>query len=138
MTETTERPSTNDDNAADALAARVEQVVDRLAGNVSADAVFGKPERVGDRVIITASAVQRAGGFGFGTGRGSDPKGGVGTGGGGGGGTRTEGRPVAVIEVAPDGVRVKPVLDFTRIGVTVIAALLTAMRMGRVRRRRRG
>jgi len=123
---------------ADALGGQVERVVDRLAGNVEADAVFGKPEKVGARVIITAAAIQRAGGFGFGSGRGDDPQGGgTGTGGGAGGGARAEGRPVAVIEVGPDGVRVRPVLDFTRIGLTAIAAFLTAMRLGRARRRRK-
>ena len=31
-----------------------------------------------------------------------------------------EGRPVAVIRVGPSGVEVKPVIDFTKIGVTVL------------------
>ena len=117
-----------------ALGEQVERVVDRLAGNVAADAVFGKPEKIGDRVIITAAAVERAGGFGFGSGRGTDDEGQVGSGGGAGGGAKSEGRPVAVIEVGPDGVRVRPVLDFTRIGLTAIAAVLTALRLGRGRR----
>ena len=62
------------------------------------------------------------GGYGFG--RGEDTTaGGLGAGGGGGG--YAAGRPVAVIEVGPQGVRVKPVLDFTKIGLTLIAAALT-------------
>jgi uncharacterized spore protein YtfJ len=136
MTESTTRDSAGDSDAAPG-GEQVERIVERLTGGLTADTVFGKPQRVGDRVIITAAAVQRAGGFGFGGGSGTDPQGSVGRGGGAGGGAQGEGRPVAVIEVGPDGVRVRPVLDFTRIGLTVIAALLTAMRLGRVRRRRR-
>jgi hypothetical protein len=35
---------------------------------------------------------------------------------------------VAVVEIGPTGVRVKPVLDFTRIGIAVIAALISLRR----------
>jgi hypothetical protein len=38
---------------------------------------------------------------------------------------------VAIIEAGPTGVRVKPVIDFTRIGITVVAAILTVWRAGR-------
>jgi hypothetical protein len=39
-----------------------------------------------------------------------------------------------VIEVGPEGVRVRPILDFTRIGLTALAAALTVLRARRVRR----
>jgi hypothetical protein len=41
---------------------------------------------------------------------------------------------VAVIEVGPAGVRVRPILDFTRIGLTAVAAALTVLRTRWVRR----
>lgn len=108
------------------LGARVETALDRVLGTVSASTVFGKPEKVGDRVIITAASVQRAGGFGFGGGGGEEEgeKTSVGAGGGGGGGGGGEGRPVAVIEITPDTVNVRPILDVTKIGLTLLTATL--------------
>lgn len=96
--------------------------LDRLM-NVSADRVYAEPVRVGDRVVIPAASIEFSGGFGFGGDNQSN--------GGGGGGGHQAGRPVAIIEVGPDGVRVKPVVDFTRVGLTVLAAALTVWRATR-------
>lgn len=93
----------------------------------SAEDVFSSPSEVGDVTIITASAWERAGGFGFGGGR---DQGGDGGGGGGGGGSVT-GRPVAVIEIGRAGVFVRPVFDFTKIGITLLAGFLAVWRAGR-------
>jgi len=92
-------------------------VVDGVASMLDASAarVYADPVQIGDRVVITAAAFERAGGFGHG----ADTDG---------GGT---GRPVAVIEAGPDGVRVRPVIDFTRIGLTLAAAALTVWRATR-------
>jgi len=96
--------------------------LDRLM-NLGADRVFGEPVRVGDRVVIPAASLEFLGGFGFGGDRLSN--------GGGGGGGQHAGRPVAVIEAGPTGVRVKPVIDFTRVGLTLVAAALTVWRISR-------
>jgi uncharacterized spore protein YtfJ len=96
--------------------------LDRLM-SVSADRVFADPVRVGDRVVIPAASIEFSGGFGFGGDTQSN--------GGGGGGGHQAGRPVAVIEVGPDGVRVKPVIDLTKVGLTVVAAALTVWRATR-------
>jgi uncharacterized spore protein YtfJ len=96
--------------------------LDRLM-RVSADLVFAQPVRVGDRVVIPAATVEFSGGFGFGGDNASN--------GGGGGGGHQAGRPVAIIEAGPSGVRVKPVIDFTRVGLTVLAAALTVWRAAR-------
>ena len=96
--------------------------------DVSAGLVYSPPVTVGDRVIVSAATIERAGGYGFGSGE--DPVGG-GVGQGGGGGGYAAGRPVAVIEVGPDGVRVKPVLDFTKIGLTIVAAAITVWKLTR-------
>ena len=96
--------------------------LDRLM-RVSADMVFAQPVRVGDRVVIPAATVEFSGGFGFGGDGASN--------GGGGGGGHQAGRPVAIIEAGPSGVRVKPVIDFTRVGLTVLAAVLTVWRAAR-------
>jgi len=90
---------------------------------VSADRVFAEPVRVGERVVIPAAAIEVSGGFGFGGDAQSN--------GGGGAGGHQNGRPVAIIEAGPEGVRVRPVVDFTRVGLTVIAAVLTVWRAGR-------
>jgi uncharacterized spore protein YtfJ len=96
--------------------------LDRLM-NVSANRVFAEPVRVGDRVVIPAAAIECSGGFGFG----GDGR----SNGGGGGGGHQVGRPVAIIEAGPSGVRVKPVVDFTRVGLTLVAAVLTVWRATR-------
>jgi uncharacterized spore protein YtfJ len=99
---------------------------ERLA-DVGADRVFLDPVVAGDRTIITASAIEIAGGGGFGGGSDSSREQG-GSGYGGGWGGRSEGRPVAVIDIGPDGVYVRPIIDFTRIGITIALASLAVWR----------
>lgn len=93
-----------------------------VLGKADPGTTFSEPTAVGDSLIFTASAWERAGGFGFGGGYGSsgDEDGG---GQGGGGGGAAQGRPVAVIRVTPSGVEVEPVVDLTKIGVTFLFAL---------------
>jgi uncharacterized spore protein YtfJ len=118
--------SVESDAVIDAAGGKIADSLDRVAGRITADDVFGPVIEAGESRILTAAAVERAGGFGFGGGGGSDG------GGGGGGGGNASGRPVAVIEVGPAGVKVTPVLDVTRIGIAVVAAVIS---MWRVRRR---
>lgn len=102
----------------------------RIMEGVGADSVFGRPVEAGDRVVIPAATVIRAGGFGFGGGsqdEGDD--GDVQSGGGGGGGGHALGRPVAAIDVGPEGVRVRPVIDFTHVGITVLVTLVALFRV---------
>ena len=97
-----------------------------IFGEADPGTIFSKPETVGDGLVFTASAWERAGGFGFGSGYGS-ADGDASAGSGGGGGGASQGRPVAVIRVSPDGIQVKPVLDFTKIGITVVMAFVGAL-----------
>ncbi len=99
--------------------------IDRLM-SVSADRVYRDPVHVGDRVVIPAATIAYGGGFGFGSGGDEIERDG-----GGGGGGWNDGRPVAVIEAGPDGVRIRPVIDFTRVGLTVVAAALAIWRAAR-------
>jgi uncharacterized spore protein YtfJ len=93
----------------------------------SAERVFREPVHAGDRVVITAAAIDVAGGMGFGNGGDN-----LGNGGGGGGlGGRSEGRPVAAIEIGPDGVAVRPIVDLTRIGMTLLLGALAVWRATR-------
>ncbi|MFQ5966935.1 MAG: hypothetical protein ACE5MI_04910 [Acidimicrobiia bacterium] len=111
----------------DEISSGVQEGFDRLIGGLSAEAVFGAPQEIGERIVFTAAAIERMGGFGFGGGFDES----AGGGGGGGGGGRAEGRPVAVIEIDDAGVRIQPVIDVTRIGVTVALALLALLKGGR-------
>jgi len=104
------------------IRATMSRGLDRLM-SVSVDRVFAEPVRVGETVVIPAASVQFSGGFGFGGDSASN--------GGGGGGGHHAGRPVAIIEAGPSGVRVKPVIDFTRVGLTLVAAALTVWRATR-------
>jgi uncharacterized spore protein YtfJ len=97
-----------------------------------ADAVFSHPVTASDHTVITAAEVSAAGGFGAGTGggldtasSGEDEPGSVegGAGGGSGGGGVFVGRPVAAIIIGPQGVRVEPIVDPTKI----VLALLTTL-----------
>jgi uncharacterized spore protein YtfJ len=115
-------PTTTADD--ERIRATMSNGLDRLM-SVSADRVFAEPVRIGDRVVIPAASIEFSGGFGFGGDNNSN--------GGGGGGGHQAGRPVAIIEAGPDGVRVKPVIDFTRVGLTLAAAALTVWRASRKR-----
>lgn len=123
------------------------RVLEKLVSVADASTVFSKPVTVGDYTVVTASEVSVAMGFGFGAGGGAEPTSETedesqpasGVGGGGGGGGVSSGRPVAVIIVGPSGVLVEPVLDRTKIALTVLTAvggfLLMMAKMGRVFRR---
>ena len=101
----------------------VEEALDRLLTVANAGAVFGQPITQGDTTIVPCSEVAAGIGLGGGTGYGPDSQGRGPTGGGGsGGGGGARGRPVAAIVITPQGVRVEPVLDVTRI---VLASMVT-------------
>jgi uncharacterized spore protein YtfJ len=115
----------------DRAAARAVDALKAVFGEASPNTVFSTPERVDDDLIVTAVAWERAGGFGFGGG-GEVTNGeteGAGTGAGGGGGGTSQGRPVAVIRIGSNGVEVKPVIDFTKIGVTLLLSFIGVWRV---------
>ena len=91
-----------------------------LLGEPSPGTVFSEPVTVGNDLVITAAAWERGGGFGFGGGGDNEQGGGLGSGGGGG----AQGRPVAVIRVGPNGIEVKPIIDVTKVGITIFLAAL--------------
>ena len=111
---------TDKSSAADAVLSGLADNLTRIFGEASPETLFSSPTQMGDDLVISAAAWERAGGFGFGTGEGQGEAGDVGSGQGGGGGGMSQGRPVAVIRVGPGGVEVTPVIDFTKIGVTLL------------------
>jgi uncharacterized spore protein YtfJ len=120
---------------------KVAEIMEGLTDVASPRRVFGDPVTVGDYTVITASEVGAGTGFGFGGGGAADtksqaegkPSTGFGTGGGGGGGSMA--RPVAVIAVGPNGVRVEPIVDVSKVALTLFTTLAAIVAtIARVRR----
>jgi uncharacterized spore protein YtfJ len=125
-----------------AIGERNAEGLDRIVAAARAEAVFSQPVVSGDYTVITASEVFAGGGFGFGMGSepSHDSAGQKHTagGGGGGGGGGSMGRPVAAIIIGPDGVKVEPVMDATKIALAAITAwgsiVFMLIRLARVRK----
>ena len=121
-------------------------LVARLFKVAQPGTVYSEPVTAGEHTIITASEVMVGMGFGYGAGGGTGPKAAdsegsgrdeAGIGGGGGGGGASSGRPVAIISIGPQGVRVEPVVDVTKVALAFATAigtmLITLSRMRRAR-----
>lgn len=106
---------------------RLTRPLTALFGEAHPGAVFSDPIQSGEDIVITAAAWDRAGGFGWGSGGGGEGPD-RGEGGGGGGGGSSEGRPVAVIRITPDGIEVEPIIDVTKIAVTGLLAAIALWR----------
>lgn len=123
-------------------------LMERLVSVADPSAVFAEPVQVGDRTIITASEASIGLGFGYGFGGGGAPgteveneehPEGSGYGGGGGGGGGGSARPVAAIIVEPQGVRVEPIVDVTKLGLAFLTALASMFVMaGKIRKATKG
>jgi uncharacterized spore protein YtfJ len=110
------------------IAAGIADALNRIFGEASPDTLFSSPTLSGDDLIFTAVAWERAGGFGFGTGEGRGEGGDTGSGEGGGGGGVSQGRPVAIVRVTDGRVEVTPVIDFTKIGLTLLLGVIGVWR----------
>ncbi len=88
--------------------------------------VYGEPIQHEDTMIIPTAEVLCGLGFGVGSGSGTSTdnpeKPAQGSGSGGGGGGRILSRPVAVVVASPEGVRVEPVVDVTKIALAALTA----------------
>ncbi len=107
------------------------RLIGRLFDVARTDAVYGEPLMRGDATVIVASELTVGMGVGFGGGEGGESDGERGSGGGGGGGGYALGRPVAVVTIDAQGVRVTPVFDLTKVaiaGVTALGAMFIAYR----------
>lgn len=104
-----------------------EDVLGKLLGTSGASIVYGRPIKHGDVTIIPAAEVIAGVGFGSGFGygpisEGEDRSTVIGGGEGGGGAGRTFSRPVAVVIISPEGVRIEPVRDRTKVLLAAITA----------------
>jgi uncharacterized spore protein YtfJ len=98
--------------------------------------VVGPPTTVGDHTVIPLIETCASGGFGAGSGGAAEGEGDNAGGGGGGGGGVGRSRTVAIADVGPDGVKIRPVVDVTGLALPAISAL-AALLLGRRRRRLR-
>jgi uncharacterized spore protein YtfJ len=139
---TTDRPA--DEGVAIALdgAAGVSGVMRKLLETADVSKVFGEPIHHGESLLLPTAELLSVAGFGMGSGRGvaADPEGrkSRGGGGGGGGGGRILTRAVAVIVSTPEGVEVRPVLDFTKIALAALTAAGFVMAAWKGMKRPRG
>ena len=105
--------------------------IDRLFDAARPEAVFGAPVEAHGRTIIGAAEVLLWAGVGGGGGSGGPTEDedapiqveGQGYGAGAGGGGIAHSRPVAVVIVDSEGVRVEPVVDATKIGLAALTLL---------------
>jgi uncharacterized spore protein YtfJ len=107
----------------------IQQNMDNFLSAAHVNAVYGAPITQGDTLIIPTAEVLSFTGFGIGGGAGTGPASEnpeavspVGEGYGGGGGGRVLSRPVAVIIAGPEGVRVEPIVDVTKVGLAALTA----------------
>jgi uncharacterized spore protein YtfJ len=104
----------------------IQRTMDQFLSAAKVEAVYGQPLQQGDMVIIPSAEVISVMGFGLGSGVNTDQdqvgKKENNEGMGGGGGGRVFSRPVAVIVASPEGVRIEPVVDLTKV---ILAALTT-------------
>ena len=127
-------------NVDDSIAAALNRV-DSLFDAARPDSAFAAPLTIDGRTIIGATEALLFAGAGAGGGAGqpqADEKpavqiDGSGFGVGGGGGGAAYSRPVAVVIIDPNGVRVEPVVDATKIGLAALTVLgSTLFMLGRL------
>jgi uncharacterized spore protein YtfJ len=115
--------------------------IDAFLETTGVDAVYGPPVKDGDTLVIPTAEVVSTLGFGLGYSGGMAKPGaeinntdGLGGGGGGYGFSR----PVAVIISSPEGVRVEPVVDVTKLGLAALTvfgfmfSLMARIRRGKI------
>ena len=105
-----------------------QDTMEEFLATADVSVVYGEPIQHEDTLIIPTAEVLAGLGFGFGSGSGNSPEGtdqkpAEGSGFGGGGGGRILSRPVAVVVASPEGVRVEPVIDITKIALAGLTAL---------------
>ena len=106
----------------------IELTMDKFLDTAGVEMVYGEPYEKGEATIIPCAEVVAGIGFGVGYGMGGNkPEEGkqpdYGGGSGGGGGGKTFSRPVAVVIASPEGVRVEPVVDVTKIALAMFTTL---------------
>lgn len=103
----------------------VQETMSQFLDTADVSVVYGESIKNGETQIIPSAEVLTLMGYGAGFGSGTNVDNGEqsdGSGGGGGGGGRVLARPVAVVVASPNGVRVEPVVDVTKIALAALTA----------------
>ena len=113
---------------ADAGLAVIQDTMEEFLATSDVRVVYGEPIQHDDTVVIPTAEVLCVLAFGLGSGSGTNAdqnpdKPAQGSGSGGGGWGRVLSRPVAVVVASPEGVRVEPVVDITKIALAGLTAL---------------
>jgi uncharacterized spore protein YtfJ len=129
-------PKTDDDRGGLlGIVSGAEQVSRALERAGSGEGAVGPATVAGDHTVIPLVETFASGGFGGGSGVGTEGDS-RGSGAGGGGGGIARSRAIAVADVGPDGVKIRPVIDLTGLALPAVSAI-AALLLGRRRRRRR-
>jgi uncharacterized spore protein YtfJ len=110
--------------AAGAPPAALDRLIEQVRSS-GVDAVFGKPQQVGEQTLIPVASITYGLGFGRGRGRQQPAEATEGEGEGGGGMVRL--RPVGVIVVSQGNVEMRPVVDVNRLIFLAIVFVGTSM-----------
>jgi uncharacterized spore protein YtfJ len=113
----------------------IEKLTNAIERASTGEGAVGPQTTAGDRTVIPLVETFAQGGFGAGGGGGVEAETGGGSGGGGGGGGVGRSRTIAIADVGPDGVKIRPVIDVTGLALPAVSAL-AALLLGRRRRRR--
>ena len=125
--------------------AEANAILEKLVNTARPEAVYSAPVTQGEYTVVTASELFLGMGFGYGSGGGGDDPeeakaqgrpAGMGYGSGGGGGGTAAARPVATIIIGPDGVRVEPIVDVTKVALAFFTTLGTMLLMLRGMRKK--
>jgi uncharacterized spore protein YtfJ len=112
------------------------EVMNKITAIACVDAAFGEPVRQSDTVVIPCAEVSMGGGMGMGggpSGNTEQEKLVIGMGSGVGGGATS--RPIALIIMTQEGVRVQPIVDATKIALAFFTtATFMLMQIARLRR----
>ncbi len=109
----------------------VTSIADRLKASGDVRVVFGEPQVIEGKTIVSVASVA----YGFGGGSGTGPQG-QGQGGGGGGGLRV--KPLGVLEITSERTRFVPIVDATRLAMmSIMASVCIVFMLTRAFRKRR-
>ncbi len=100
------------------MSTEVEKLLDAFVDmrkEASVNACFGEPVKTETRTVIPVARIGYGFGMGARQGSGSDAESPEASPGGGGGGMSSS--PLAIIEIAPDGVRVEPIVDEQKVAL---------------------
>lgn len=118
------------------------ELLEKLIATARVEATYSQPVTQGEHTVITASELFVGMGVGYGYGGGGanpavpeETNGEMGVGGGGGGGGYAAARPIAAIIIGPQGVRVEPIVDPTKIALAFFTTLGTMFFMLRSMKR---